>query len=108
MRKSIGLAVVLALVLCASVARAVITTAQTTVTSAATLLSSAGANQTKGIFVVNQGSVSVYLGGSSAVTTSTGLELKPTAAANINLKQNETLYGITASSSARVDVLESK
>jgi outer membrane receptor protein involved in Fe transport len=100
---------VLALVLCAAVAvQAVVSTSQKTATTAATLLASTSQFQSESVLVINQGSVSVYLGGTSGVTSSTGLELKPSGGATIALKQNESLYGITATSSARVDVLESK
>lgn len=105
--KKLGLALC-ALLLTATAARAVVGGRQVTVTSTATLLCSTGAFQSTACLVVNQGAGSVYLGGNAIVTTSTGLELKSGAGATINLKQSESLYGITASTSYRVDVLESK
>lgn len=88
--------------------QAVISSSQKTVTTAATLLVTTGQYQPESVLLINRGSVSIYIGGTSGVTTSTGVEIKTDAGATIALKQNESLYAITASSTARVDVLESK
>lgn len=88
-----------------SIQGAAVTSAQVTVTTAATALdqSTAGA---RSLLVRNRGAVAVYLGGST-VTTSTGTQLDPGESASVDiLKYGSGLYGITASSTARVDVLQ--
>lgn len=56
------------------------------------------------VVVLNRGSVSVFLGGST-VTATTGFELEAGASLTTTLYGLEALYGITATGSARVDVL---
>ena len=55
--------------------------------------------------VRNRGSVAVYVG-PSGVTSSTGYQLDPGEQIGLELAAGETLYGITASSSAAVHVLK--
>lgn len=79
--------------------------AQVTVTNAATALdvNSTGA---RSLLVRNRGSVAVYLGG-AAVTTGIGFQLDPGESLTADFPTYSAgLYGITASSTARVDVLE--
>jgi hypothetical protein len=81
------------------------TSAQVSVTNAATALdqNTAGA---RSLLVRNRGSVAVYVGG-AAVTTSTGFQLDPGESATADFPTfGGGLWGITASSTARVDVLE--
>ena len=81
--------------------------AQVTVTSSATALdqSTAGA---RSLLVRNRGAVAVYLG-DSGVTTATGFQVDPAETVAIDIPRSGgagALYGITASSTARVDVLQ--
>lgn len=83
-----------------------IASGQVTVTSTATALdqSTTGA---RSMLVRNRGSVAVYLGGSN-VSTSNGFQLDPGESVGLDAaKFGSGLYGRTASSSARVDVLQS-
>jgi len=57
------------------------------------------------ILVRNQGSVAVYLG-ASGVTSSTGFQLDPQESVQLDLAREDTLYGITASSSASVHLIQ--
>ena len=89
-----------------SVQGAAVTSAQVTVTNTATALDQSTAGS-RSMLVRNRGAVAVYLGG-FAVTTSIGFQLDPGEAATVDvLKYGSGLYGITASSTARVDVLQS-
>ncbi|HXY64505.1 MAG TPA: hypothetical protein VEI45_09200 [Mycobacterium sp.] len=60
-----------------------------------------------GLLVYNGGSVTVYLGGTSSVTTTTGYPLPASTSVNVPTTGSEplSLYGITASSTATVSVL---
>lgn len=82
--------------------------AQVSIASTATLISSnvSRAFTPYSCLVINQGSASVFVGPTSAVTTSTGLELKANASISVLLATNETLYGIVATGTQRVDILE--
>ena len=57
------------------------------------------------VLVRNRGSVSVFLGG-SAVTTANGFELGAGESVSMDLGTKDTLYGIVASGTARVDVVQ--
>lgn len=57
------------------------------------------------ILVKNQGSVNVILG-ASGVTSSSGYQLGPNESVSLDLTREDTLYGITASSSAVVHVIQ--
>lgn len=79
--------------------------AQVTVTASATLLdqSTVGA---RSLLVRNRGSVSVYLGASN-VTVNTGFQLDVGEAVTADFPTfGGGLYGIVASGSSRMDVLE--
>lgn len=87
-----------------AVASATIYSRQVSVTGTATRLDANTSGES--LIAVNQGVGSVFAGG-AAVTTSTGLELKPGASVTFTLSPGEQLYGITSGSTYRVDVLES-
>jgi hypothetical protein len=79
--------------------------AQVSVTNTQTALdqNTAGA---RSLLVKNRGSVAVYVG-PSTVTTGTGFQLDPGESLSVDVPTHGAgLYGITASSTARVDVLE--
>ncbi len=68
---------------------------------------SAGYKGSYSLLVVNRhASASVFLGG-AAVTAGDGFELLAGEAMNADSESGESLYGIVATGSARVDVLES-
>jgi hypothetical protein len=76
---------------------------QVTVTSSVTQLSGTGIAS---VLVRNRGSVAVYLGDGS-VSSSNGFQIDPGEAVSVDLAQYAGgLYGRTASSTARVDVLQ--
>lgn len=78
-----------------------------TVTNAATQLTPVDADGIGGMSLGvknTDASLTVYLGGAS-VTSATGYPLGPGEVANIDLRNDEPLYGITASGSAVVGVL---
>lgn len=80
---------------------------QVTVNTSADLLD-ASTGSVRSLLVRNRGSVAVYLGGID-VTSSTGFQLDPGEAVSIDAGGSGAgggLYGVTASSSARVDVLQ--
>lgn len=54
----------------------------------------------------NRGAVAVFLGNSTVIAT-TGYQLDPGESVSFNFQGGESLYGITASSTAVVHVLES-
>lgn len=84
---------------------AAISSAQVTVETTATQLTQA-ADGVRTILVRNQATVSVFLG-DSTVTTGDGFELEPDEAASVDIPTRETnLFGIVATGTARVDVLE--
>jgi hypothetical protein len=56
----------------------------------------------------NRGSVAVYLGGDSSVTTSTGYQLDAGEAVAMTVAEGEYVYGIAASGSNAVHVLAQK
>jgi hypothetical protein len=75
--------------------------ARVLVTSAATLIVTGDGR----FNVRNRSGVSIYLDFVDTVTTSTGYELGDGEAVGMHLDSDETLYGIAASGSRRVDVL---
>jgi len=83
-------------------------TGQVSVGTTATSIFTTGPDpENDGVVVYNGGSVVVYLGGTSSVTTSTGYPLAATTAVTIPTTGAETLqlYGITASSTATVSFI---
>lgn len=100
--RSIILAV--ALTAAAASARATVYTRQVTVLATATRLDANTSGET--VLLINQGAGSVFVGGSSAVTTGTGAEIKTGTSLSITLGPSDVLYGIVASTTYRVDVLE--
>ena len=58
----------------------------------------------KSSVITNQGSASVFLGGST-VTTGNGYELKAGLSITVDISGGDTLYGVCASGTVRVDVL---
>jgi hypothetical protein len=82
---------------------------QVTVTDSATLLDINTTASGRSLLVRNRGSIAVYVGG-PAVTTSTGFQLDPGEAVSLDADDGSGAgsgnYGITASSTARVDVLQ--
>lgn len=83
--------------------------AQVTVDAVRDILADGSADDTRSDFSVvltNRGTVPVFVGGSD-VTTSNGFELEPGGVVSALLVGGESLYGVTAASSARVDVLRS-
>jgi hypothetical protein len=97
---------VLLLLSIAGLAIAAVSASRVTVASTATVIA-ASTSARASIVVRNRGTVSVYLGGPT-VTSSAGFELSAGDAIGIELWPGESLYGITASSTARVDVLRTK
>lgn len=81
--------------------------AQVTVTTSATRLDqTTDAGNRSAVLVRNRGSVSVFLG-NATVTTANGLQLDPTEAVSVDLKdKREALYGIVTAGTCRVDVLQ--
>ena len=65
-----------------------------------------GANNNRsGVLIINHGTTVVYLG-ESGVTTSTGIFLAGSAGASIAFATTSPIYGITASGSQTVSILE--
>jgi len=85
---------------------AALTVSRVTVATTATLLYTAAAGGST-VLIRNAGSASVFLG-DATVTTSTGFELVASDALSLPLGPNDTIYGIVATSTNRVDVLESR
>lgn len=82
-----------------------ISSSQVTISNSATLIhSDAGAFGGASITVINRGSNPIFLGDTN-VTTGAGLELKVGDILPINLGRGESLYGIVASGSERLDLL---
>lgn len=83
----------------------VTTSAQVTVTNTATQLDQNTAG-VRSLLARNRGSVAVFLGG-PAVTTAIGFQLDPGDSVSVDVPAfGGGLYGITASTNARVDVLQ--
>lgn len=81
------------------------TSNQVNVTNAATALDQ-NTTGVRSLLVRNRGAVAVYLGGST-VTTSTGFQLDPGESLTLDFPTyGAGLWGITASATVRVDVLE--
>lgn len=83
--------------------------AQVTVTTAATLLDRNTTASGRAVLLRNRGSIAVYIGG-PGVTTAVGFQLDPGEAISVDTAEgigvDTGTYGITASSTARVDVLQ--
>ena len=79
------------------------TASRVTVLTAATLILALPGGNPANINIRNRGSESIYLGG-SGVTTADGYELEAGDQVWFQLAQNESVYGIVASVSARADV----
>jgi hypothetical protein len=77
-------------------------TSATTVTTAATLL--IAADNKDRICYLHSGTGSVYVGGSD-VTSSTGIHLPNSTTMQITVPFNETIYGITSTSTQTMRVL---
>lgn len=85
-----------------------ITTAQVTVQStAATLIVAASGSVGREVTIQNHGSIAVYLGASSTVTSTTGFRLPGVDGASVTLRPVMDVYGIAASSTQLVSVLAS-
>lgn len=82
-------------------------TAQVSVTSAATQIVAAHTGRAF-VMVVNDGSVNVFVGPTSAVTATTGMLIPPstTVPIPVSLAYQGALYGITATGSETVSVAE--
>ncbi len=82
---------------------------QVTVTTSATLLDINTTALGRALLIRNRGTVAVYLGGPD-VTTGTGFQLDAGEAVNLDADDGPGVatgtYGRTASSTARVDVLQ--
>jgi hypothetical protein len=84
---------------------AAVASAQVTVTTTATALDQSTSGP-RSLLLRNRGAVAVFLGG-SGVTSSTGLQLDPGETLSLDVpKFGAGVYGRTASSTARVDVLQ--
>lgn len=81
-----------------------ISASRVTVTTSATALTSPDVDDWATFLVRNRGVVAVYLGG-AAVTSATGYQLDAGESVAVDPKQFESLYGITASSTAECHVL---
>lgn len=83
-----------------------ISSAQVSVTTSATLLSSAETDDRAGssLALTNGGDAAVFLG-ASGVTTGTGFGLAAGASMALDLQPGESLYGIVASGTQAVSVL---
>jgi hypothetical protein len=80
-------------------------TTQVSVTATATQILPANSSRS-GVSLVNTGSVTVYIGNSASVTTSTGYPLLASSA--VGFDTTLSIYGITGSSEATVGVLETQ
>lgn len=80
---------------------------QVTVGTSATLITAVPADSTYGqsLTVTNRGTASVYLDGTTSVSTSK-FELRAGETVSAQLDPDERLYAIAASGSHRLDVLE--
>ncbi len=78
---------------------------QVTVTTSATRLDPTADQQAKYSLLVRVKTGTIYLG-NSGVTSGTGLAVTAGESVSIDVGTGETLYGITASGSATVDVLQ--
>lgn len=84
-----------------------ITASRVTVATTATLIfTTTGGTGGSNVLIRNPGTVSVYLGG-SGVTAATGFELAPGDAVSLQIRRSDTVYGIVASGTNIVHVLES-
>ncbi|HEY7298559.1 MAG TPA: hypothetical protein VH684_11540 [Xanthobacteraceae bacterium] len=90
--------------LCVFGSSANISTAQVSVGTSATQIVSARAGRNQ-LVIANHGTTAVYIGG-SGVATSTGILLPGTVGATITIPTSAAVYGIVASGSQTVGVLE--
>jgi len=94
-------------VLVAGTVSATVLAARVTVADTATVVFANTAGNPVAVVVLNKCTEDVFLGGAGVATT-TGLELDPEASVSIVTWPGETLYGIVASSTCRVDVLSNR
>lgn len=80
---------------------------QVSVTTTATPLEQSDADGISVLVRNTHATTSVFLGG-VGVTTTTGYELLAGGAASINLFPGETLYGVAATGTARIDTLANR
>jgi hypothetical protein len=79
-------------------------TAQVTVAATATLIVAARAGRDT-VIIENAGTTAVYIGG-SGVTTATGMLLPGVLGASIAIETTAAVYGITASGTQAVTIIE--
>ena len=99
--------VLAALALLAWPVSATVVAARVTVADSATVVIANTFGNPLGVVVLNKCTADVFLGG-AGVTTAAGLELDPDASLSVVLWPGETLYGIVASSTCRVDVMSNR
>jgi hypothetical protein len=80
-------------------------TSQVSVTASATPILPANSSRS-GVSIVNTGSTTVYIGNSASVTTSTGYPVLASSA--VGFATTLAIFGVTASSSSTVGVLETQ
>lgn len=78
-----------------------------TVTTSATTIATGPSDGESDVLIYNDSDATVYLGGSD-VTSSNGLPVVSGASAGMVLRRTDNLYGITASGSKAVRVLETR
>lgn len=77
---------------------------QVAVSTVAVVLASGGGNGVR-LNLANPAGPTVYLGGGTAINSTTGYQLPGTASLALYIEAHETLYGLTASGTATVHVL---
>jgi hypothetical protein len=104
MKKLLTILIILA---CAASAGAAVVASRVTVAATPTVILANTGTMPVAMVAVNQCASSVYVGGATVATT-TGLELATGASISMVLSSGETLYGVVASSTCRVDVLKNR
>lgn len=81
-----------------------------TVTTNPTLIKDTNANRNIDLVLYNGTTDTAYLGGSTAMTTATGLPFVPAGTFSIKLigMYNDKLYGVTATTATALNVLSNK
>lgn len=95
---------VLGLLLALGGSAGAVTATRVTVSTTATLIYTAPPGSVGSVLVRNPSAVSVYLG-TVAITTATGFELPAGASVQINLYNQDRLYGIVAAATQEVQTL---
>lgn len=95
---------VVVVVLCFAQVEAAFNAGRVTVTTSATAIYTAP-RRGGSVLICNRGAASIFIG-PSTVTTATGFEVETSACVTMRPFPNDTIYGIIAAATARVDYAE--